>query len=153
VWVRGEHDAATQVQLSTALVEAAGLDGADIVVDLSGVTFMDASTIGTLVAARNRLRATARSLSVRAPSPPARRLLDVCGLERLIDEHSAPDAQPTAAALASWVDVPAQACGTDSALPQVADVAAEAHSHEPARAPARRHVQLASSAPRHRAVP
>ena len=86
VWVSGEHDIATREQLNVTLAQAAGLDDADVVVDLSGVTFMDASTIGALVVARNRLRSRARSLSVRAPSPRARRLLDLCGLAPLIDD-------------------------------------------------------------------
>lgn len=107
VWVRGEHDIATRVHLSVTIAQAARLDDADMVVDLSGVTFMDASTIGTIIGARNRLRRCSRSLSVRAPSPRARRLLDLCGLMELIDEPSAPAPPPAVTALGSWVDVPA----------------------------------------------
>jgi anti-sigma B factor antagonist len=94
VWVRGDHDIATREHLSLTLAQAARVDDADIVADLSGVTFMDASTIGALVLARNGLRARSRALSLRAPSPRARRLLDLCGLERLIDEHLAPARPP-----------------------------------------------------------
>lgn len=112
VWVSGEHDVATRVHLSTTLDRAARLDDADIVVDLSGVTFMDASTVGVLVMAQERLRRPARSLSLRSPSPRARRLLDVCGLGRLIDTPPIPTGRPmpvppAAAALGSWVEVPA----------------------------------------------
>ncbi len=85
VWVRGDQDISTRVKLSMTISEASRLDEADIIVDLSGVTFMDASTIGVLVDARNRLRVPAHSLSVRDPSPLARRLLDMCGLTGLID--------------------------------------------------------------------
>lgn len=113
VWVRGDHDIATREHLSATIEQVARVDDADIVVDLSGVTFMDASTIGALVGARNCLRASSRSLSVRAPSARARRLLDLCGLARLVDEHPAPG-QPPVAALGSSVDVPA-ASGPDSA--------------------------------------
>jgi anti-sigma B factor antagonist len=83
VWVRGEHDIATRADLS-AIAQAASLDDADIVVDLSGVSFMDASTIGALVVAENHLQARSRSLSIRDPTPRARRVLDLCGLQRLM---------------------------------------------------------------------
>lgn len=92
VWVRGEQDLATRAHLLDTIAEAARVDDGDIVVDLSGVTFMDASTVGAFVAARNRARASSRSLSVRDPSPRARRVLDLCGLARLIDDDPAPAA-------------------------------------------------------------
>jgi anti-anti-sigma factor len=80
VWVRGEHDISTRDRVTVRLAKAAGRDAADIVVDLSGVTFMDASTIGALVASRNDLRVHSRSLTFRHPSQTAQRLLDLCGL-------------------------------------------------------------------------
>lgn len=108
VWLRGEHDVATRVNLSLSIAQAAGLDDGNVVVDLSGVTFMDASTVGAIVGARNRLRSRSRSLSLRAPSRSAFRLLDVCGLASLIDHRPAPSLQPApaASALGTWVDVP-----------------------------------------------
>ena len=142
VWVRGEHDIATRVRLSATIAQAALLDDADMVVDLSGVTFMDASTIGALVGARNCLRASSRSLSVRAPSPRARRLLDICGLARLIDEHPASAPPPVATALGSWVDVPALDRDPDSVQPPVAQ---EAPSEEPTRTTARRRTEPAAA--------
>ena len=134
VWVGGEQDMATRVQLTAGLAEAAGLDDADVVVDISGVTFMDASTIGALVVARNGLRAHSRSLSVRDPSPSARGLLNLCGLARLIDQPSAPVGVPVVTALGSWVGVPARDSGKEPALPPVAE---EPPALEPALATAR----------------
>jgi hypothetical protein len=99
---------------------------------------MDASTVGALVDARNHLRAASHSLSVRTPSPRAGRLLTLCGLERLIDGHSAPAKPPVATALASWVDVPASDRAPDSAQPPAVH---EARSQEPARVPARRRAE------------
>jgi anti-anti-sigma factor len=49
VWLRGEHDIATTVELSETLVRAIAIDDADLVVDLSEVQFIDASTIGVIV--------------------------------------------------------------------------------------------------------
>lgn len=128
VWVRGEHDLTTRVHLSVVITEAARLDAGDVVVDLSGVTFMDASTIGTLVGARNRLAAQSRSLSVRAPSLRARRVLDLCELAHLIDELPAAAQRLVAPALGSWVDVPASDGGRDSAQRHVSQ-------HEPVQEP------------------
>ena len=106
VWVRGEHDVASKGSLWWAMVDAALRDGGDVVVDLSGVQFMDASTIGALIGARNRLLAVSCALTVRAPSPWARHLLEVCGLEDLIEGH-AEVGHPVGpgAALSTWVAV------------------------------------------------
>lgn len=107
VWVRGEHDIATKVSLAVAIARAAQRDDADLLVDLSEVTFMDASTIGALVGSRNRLRTRSQSLQLRAPSPPARRVLELCGVAHLVQPGAADPAHPTgaAAALSTWVDV------------------------------------------------
>jgi anti-anti-sigma factor len=89
VWVQGEHDVATAANVSGSIAQAARLDDFDLVVDLSGITFMDASTIGAIVANHNRLLGRSHSLSVRAPSPLARRLLTTCDLAFLIDDFPA----------------------------------------------------------------
>jgi anti-anti-sigma factor len=107
VWFRGEHDLTTRLDLSVTIARAARIDGADVAIDLSGVTFMDASTISALVVARDRLRADSQSMSVRAPSPCARRLLEICGLEGAIDESPSSPQSSRTPALNSWVAVPA----------------------------------------------
>lgn len=84
VWVRGEHDIATKPSLAVSVAQAAQLDEGPLVVDLSAVTFMDASTVGAIVWSRNRLRWRARTLEVRAPSLPALRVLELCGLAHLV---------------------------------------------------------------------
>lgn len=91
VWVRGDHDESTSVALAAVIARASDLDDADVLVDLSGVTFMDASIVGTLIRARNQLRARGLSLYVRAPSFTARRLLDMCGLTDLLLATETPD--------------------------------------------------------------
>ncbi len=89
VWLRGDHDLSTSAELSAMIsgVVASGLG--DVVVDLSAVSFMDAGTIGHIVGASNRLAAQSRDLVVREPSTPARRVLQICGLEGL--SGAAPD--------------------------------------------------------------
>lgn len=130
IWVRGEHDVATRARLAATITRSARRDDVDIVVDLSGITFMDASTIGALVEAHNCLHARSRALCVRAPSPLARRLFAVCELAFLIEEHPAPAQPPAAAALESWVAVPASDRASNPTRPSVER---QACSQEPAR--------------------
>lgn len=103
VWVRGDHDIATTNALAVALARAARLDHVPLVVDLRAVTFMDASIIGALVGSRKRLRSRALTLEVRAPSPAALRVIELCGLANLV--HREPRPRPMPVALSSWVDV------------------------------------------------
>ncbi|HUS20689.1 MAG TPA: STAS domain-containing protein, partial [Aeromicrobium sp.] len=108
VWLDGEHDASTKVAVRAVIDNAANLDDADVLVDLSGVTFMDASIIGTLIGARQSLGKRFLTLEVRAPSPFARRLLEICGLTELeqSSERMELERNDAAPALATWVDVP-----------------------------------------------
>lgn len=87
VWLCGEHDIATEAELSEALAGAIASDDADLVVDLSEVQFIDASTIRVIIRARNYLRHRSRSLVLRSPAEGARRVLDVCGLVDLIESR------------------------------------------------------------------
>lgn len=90
VSIRGDQDIATHAAVSAGLAEAVAFDGSDLVVDLSLVTFMDASTIGAIVAARNGLLTRSRALSIRAPSPRILELLTTCELAFLVDGHEVP---------------------------------------------------------------
>ena len=72
VWLDGEHNASTVPALWVAMSRAAALDDPELVVDLSGVRFMDASTVGVVVRTRTVLGARSRSLVLRAPSRCAR---------------------------------------------------------------------------------
>jgi anti-anti-sigma factor len=108
VWLSGDYDIATLTALAERLATAIGLDGADVVVDLSEVQFMDAATIGLLIRARDFLRSRSRHLTVRNPPRPVRRILDVCDLTGLIDAPVAAGQAmgPSAPALSSGVPVP-----------------------------------------------
>jgi anti-anti-sigma factor len=84
IWLRGEHDIATDADLRRTLARAIALNDAAIVVDLSKVELMSASTLGVIVAAWNDLRQQSRSLTMRAPSPHVRRVISICGLYNLL---------------------------------------------------------------------
>ena len=84
VWLWGEHDISTDRALGLALAGAIALDGAGLIVDLSAVEFMGASTLGVIARAREILRQRSASLTVRCPSAFARRVISVCGLNDLL---------------------------------------------------------------------
>jgi anti-anti-sigma factor len=104
VWLRGEHDISTNGALCRALARAIALDDAALVLDLSEVEFMGASTLGVIVRARELLRLWSRSLTVRSPSACARRIIELCGLDDLLGPENA---DRKGKALGSWVAVPA----------------------------------------------
>jgi anti-sigma B factor antagonist len=77
----GDHDFDSEAELSDALSRSCGAGSAgDVVVDLSQATFVDSTTLATLLGARNLMLRQGRSLVLRAPSSQARRLLELCGL-------------------------------------------------------------------------
>jgi anti-sigma B factor antagonist len=82
VTISGEIDIATSRAMRDAL--ATGPGPAHLEVDLSAVTFMDASGIGVLLAARQQAVDGGGSLTVRAPSEAVLRLTGVLGLDELL---------------------------------------------------------------------
>jgi anti-anti-sigma factor len=59
-----------------------------IVLDLSGVEFMDSSCLAVLVQARGTLTADGGSLILRNPSEVAHRLLSLAGIEFILAEDA-----------------------------------------------------------------
>jgi anti-anti-sigma factor len=84
IWLRGEHDIATDGDLRRTLASAIALNNAPIVVDLSKVELLSASTLGIIVAAWNTLRQQSRSLTMRSPSSHVQRVISICGLSNLV---------------------------------------------------------------------
>jgi anti-anti-sigma factor len=77
----GEHDRSTVAALSEVLARAIAADHADLVLDLSGVEFMDAATVGVIVRAREFLGVRSRCLTLQSPSRCASRVLKLCGVD------------------------------------------------------------------------
>ncbi len=125
VWLWGEHDLASAVRLTGFLADAAE-DGTDLVVDLSAVSFMDASTISAIVRARAAMAERVRVLTVRSPSALMERVFGFCGLDDLIESAQAPPpgwSERSCSALESWVAVaprdPAPSPETRPALEEI----------------------------------
>ncbi len=84
VWLSGEHDISTDTALCLTLARAIAVGRAGVVLDLSGVEFMGASTFGVIARARDVLGQRSASLTVRSPSAFLRRVIGVCGLNDLL---------------------------------------------------------------------
>ncbi len=77
--ISGDLDASSAARLRAVLSEQLG-EGADVVVDLAGLGFIDSSGLGVLVGALKRYDAANHRLSLRAPTPSLRRVLEMTGL-------------------------------------------------------------------------
>ena len=82
----GELDVTTSEGLAERLT---GPPGALVVLDLSGLTFMDSSGIGAIHAARRLTIKNAGTLVVCRPSPPVQRVLEITGLDTWITDWEA----------------------------------------------------------------
>ena len=77
----GDLDLATVGRVELGLEEAANSDAERIVLDLSGLGFMDATGVGLLLRLRHRY---GKRLAVRRPSGSADRVIDLTGVAPLI---------------------------------------------------------------------
>ena len=82
--VTGELDIASTPYLRERLHTALRDTGAHVVIDVSGVTFCDASGLALLLDARRRVEAAGTTLVLSAPRPQLRRLLRLTGLARAL---------------------------------------------------------------------
>lgn len=89
IWLDGDNDLATLPTLAATLSRVTDDVADDVIVDLSGVTFISATTLGELIRCRNDLRDRSRNLTLRFPSGCARRVLEVCQLTVLVERESA----------------------------------------------------------------
>jgi anti-sigma B factor antagonist len=88
----GEIDLHTEPLLRKALFTALAHDSAHtVLVDISGVTFLDSTGIGALVKAHHAAAGTNRTVRLRNPQPLATRVLRVTGLEQTF---GLPDGEP-----------------------------------------------------------
>jgi anti-anti-sigma regulatory factor len=77
----GDEDLATQAVRRTALARALKASG-DVMVDLSGLGFADASLVFDLAILGQRLRLAGRHMRLHDPQPQIARLIELVGLNR-----------------------------------------------------------------------
>ena len=80
----GEIDIATLSVFGEAVQACRAAGERELVLDMSGVRFMDSQGLHMLLAADEAMRELGGTLVVAAPSPAVRRLLDVSGLEPVV---------------------------------------------------------------------
>ncbi|MET9566194.1 STAS domain-containing protein [Streptomyces tauricus] len=85
--LRGEIDHTVKAQLTDALLPDDHTTPMRIVLDLSGVTFMDSSGINALVTTHQATTRTQGWLRLAAPQEAVQRVLHVVGLDDVIDCH------------------------------------------------------------------
>ena len=82
----GEFDMAAvpDVRRVIAQVAAAVSAPARVIIDLSGVSFLDAAMLGALVTERRALRSAGGDLVVRGVTAWSLRIIDICGLRGVL---------------------------------------------------------------------
>ena len=86
VAVRGEVDLHTAEKFQQAVERAAGSDGAcAVVVDMSGVAFMDSTALSALVRSKDSLEKRGASLRLAAPSHAVERIFSVTGFQEYFE--------------------------------------------------------------------
>lgn len=82
--VFGEVDAVSVPQLESSLSEAADAGCAEVVLDFTGLEFIDSSGLSVLVSAHKQLRDSGIELVISSLPPPARRIFDISGLDQVL---------------------------------------------------------------------
>jgi anti-sigma B factor antagonist len=84
VHVAGELDAYTAPRLRDELVEVAGAEPEEVVLDLTHLTFTDSTGLGVIVGALKQQRARGGDLSIRGARPGIRKVLEITGVARVL---------------------------------------------------------------------
>jgi anti-sigma B factor antagonist len=95
VELAGELDLYNAEELRSALHDAAARQPARLVIDLSGVEFIDSTALGVFIEVRRRLE-NRRAFLLAAAGRDVRRTLEVSGLDRHFGVHDSVDAALTA---------------------------------------------------------
>lgn len=85
VSVVGELDAIAAPQLDAALAPLLDGDGsAGLVLDLSGVTFLDSSGLGVCIKAVKGVRANGGEVALVVTTPRVRKVLEITGIDKAV---------------------------------------------------------------------
>lgn len=86
--ISGELDIATTSGLRDRIAAVLGDKTMPLIIDLSGVSFCDASGLRVLVAVRRRANACGRAVALAGPRPNVRRLLRITGFDQAFPIYS-----------------------------------------------------------------
>jgi anti-sigma B factor antagonist len=96
VEVAGELELHNAPQLRAELQRACENDGPCVVVDLSGLTFIDSTGIGVLVGGLKRAREHGGALTLVCPVPRIRRVFEITGLLKALPLYETREAAQAA---------------------------------------------------------
>lgn len=88
VTVSGEVDVFTAPRLREVLFDPAVCSQERVVVDLEGVSFIDSTGVGMLVAARRWTTSRGATLALVCTRGPTLRLLEIVGLDKVFEVHA-----------------------------------------------------------------
>jgi anti-sigma B factor antagonist len=80
---RGEIDVASAPGFHASLFDLIGQEPDMVIVDMSGVTFIDSTGLGVLVAAEKQMRDGGHQLRLVVTQPQITRLLELTGLDKV----------------------------------------------------------------------
>ena len=80
----GDLDVYTSASLRERLVDLIHGARPKIVIDLSGLAFVDSTGLGTLVDGHKRVRQAGGEMVLRSPTPSTRRVIEITGLGRVL---------------------------------------------------------------------
>ena len=83
----GELDLYVETEIRDALASAAALNVSTVVIDLSGVSFMDSTVCGIIVAEARRLRRDQKALVLVSHGNFASRVLEVAGIDQIVPTY------------------------------------------------------------------
>lgn len=93
----GEIDLATQGDLRAVLNDLVVAGDVHLVLDLTGVSFLDSTGIGALIGTRRRVHAFQGSLTLVCPHETILKIFTITGLEKVFDIRPTLDEVPTVA--------------------------------------------------------
>lgn len=85
VAVTGEIDIFTAPEFKTVIGDAIDAGRDMVIVDLSGATFIDSSSLGVLIAAHRRLSQRGGRLVVASDVPAVRKTFEITGLDSVLE--------------------------------------------------------------------
>jgi anti-sigma B factor antagonist len=104
--LKGEVDLYTAPEFKQQLLEVIGQGGREVIVDFTGTTFIDSTTLGVLVGGVKRLRTNDGQLSLVCNDRNITKIFEITGLDRVftiyptrdeaVSKLSAPANQPPA---------------------------------------------------------